>query len=131
MAVDIQLRGFDQLERRLRALPDKIERGVMRKTLRASANKVRRRLAAGTPVFSGAAKRSVKVKKVRSSNNVAYAVIGYSRRSLLTTRMRERGGRQGKQPARPFFEAAVSGFQDEVMADFRESLKAAVEKAEG
>ena len=115
-----------EVERLLSGLPPKIQRALLRKQLRASANKIARRLKAGTPV--GATRRgqkAAKVKTVRSTNTEAFAKIGYRGRPAAYLGMRQRGTR--RQPARPFFEQAVSGWEDEVKRDFSESLKRAVE----
>ena len=114
-----------EVERVLSGLPPKIQRAVLRKQLRASANKVARRLKAGTPRLSGVGQKAAKVKTVRSTNTEAFAKIGYKGRPAAYLGMRQRGTR--RQPARPFFEQAVSGWEDEVKRDFSESLKRAVE----
>ena len=65
------------------------------------------------------------MKTVRSTNTEAFAKIGYKGRPAAYLGMRERGTR--RQPPRPFFQAAVSGWEDEVKRDFSESLRNAVE----
>lgn len=115
-----------EVERLLSGLPPKIQRGVLRKQLRASGNKIARKLKAGTP--TGATKRgqkAAKVLKVTSTNTEAFAKIGYKGRPGAYLGMRERGTR--RQPARPFFDQAVSGWEEETKRDFMESLKHAVE----
>ena len=126
-AFAIQLIGFDKLERRLAALPAKIERSVFRKTLRATGTKIARRMKSGTPRDLGAGRRSVKVKvKVRRGG--AYARIGYTKKPSFYLRLRERGSR--RQSAKPFFRQAVGPWQEEVIRDFSKALERALEKAE-
>ncbi len=124
----IQLVGFDRLERRLAALPAKIERSVFRKTLRATGTKIARKMKAGTPRITGSARRSVKVK-VRVRRGGAYASIRYTKRPAAQMRWREHGTR--RQPARPFFRQAVGDWTGPAVRDFSRNLKQAVEKAEG
>lgn len=119
-----------EVDRLLKGLPPKIQRAVLRKQLRASANKVARRLKAGTPVGeTGRGRKAAKVKQVRSTNTQAFARIGYKGRPAAYLGMRQRGTR--RQPARPFFEEAVRGWESEVKRDFSESLKQAVESKAG
>jgi HK97 gp10 family phage protein len=127
-AVEFRVTGLGSLERRLKAMPGKIERACLRKALRNSANKVARRLKAATPRGLGAAQRSVGVRVRVNARQGAYAVIKYRRRPAAYMGMRERGTR--RQPARPFFRQAVSGWEQETIADLRAGLKAAVESAE-
>jgi HK97 gp10 family phage protein len=130
--VEFQLKGFDQLERRLKALPDKIERKVMRTALRSTANKVKRRLAAGTPRGDPKplnAYQRVKVS-VKSTQKVATARISYKGRGTAhIMRIYERGSR--RQPSRPFFQAAIAGYEQEAMQELRQALADAVEKEGG
>ena len=126
-AFAIQLIGFDKLERRLAALPAKIERSVFRKTLRATGTKIARRVKSGTPRDMGAGRRSVKVKvKVRRGG--AYARIGYTKKPGFYLGLRERGSR--RQTAKPFFDQAVGPWRNEATRDFGEALERAVEKVE-
>lgn len=115
-----------EVERVLSGLPAKIQRGVLRKQLRASGNKVARKLARGTPVGeTGRGRKAAKVKKVISKNTEAFAKIGYKGQPGTYLAIREHGSVH--QPPHPFFDAAVSGWEDEVKRDFSESLKRAVE----
>jgi len=124
-AVSIQV-DSREVERLLSGLPPKIQRAVLRKQLRATANKIARRLKAGTPVGeTRGGQRAAKVLTVRSTNTQAFAKIGYKGRPAAYLGMRERGTR--RQPARPFFEAATSGWKDDGARDFSDSLKQAVE----
>jgi len=114
-----------EVERLLSGLPPKIQRGLLRKQLRLSATKVARRLRAGTPRLTGKGQRAAKVLKVSATNTQAFAKIGYKGRPAAYLGMRQRGTRH--QPARPFFEQAVAGFEDEIVRDFSTSLKHTVE----
>jgi len=133
LAVDI--RGFKELDRRLAALPKRIENACFRKALRSSATKVAKRLKAGTPTLSvaattsrrGDARRSVKVR-VRVRRGGAWATVKYTKRPAAYMGMYERGTR--RQIARPFFGRAT-GDLNEVTADFKAALRSAVESAEG
>lgn len=126
-AFTIQLTGFDRLERRLAALPAKIERSVFRKTLRATGTKIARRMKAGTPRDTGAGKRSVKVR-VRVRRGGAWARIGYTRKPAFYLRLRERGS--VRQQPKPFFRQAVGPWLEETTRDFDKALERAVEKVE-
>ena len=122
LSIQVDSREVDRL---LSGLPPKIQRAVLGQPLRASANKVARRLKAGTPRDRGVGQRAAKVKQVRSTNTEAFAKVGYKGSPAAYLGMRERGTR--RQPSRPFFQAAVAGWEDEVKRDFSESLKRAVE----
>lgn len=118
------------LDRRLSALPKKIENACLRKALRSTSAKVAKRLKAGTPRGpTGEAVRRVKVQ-VRVRRGGAYATIKYKDRPALYMHLREYGGRGGHQPARPFFLDAVRGYDRDVTSDFSRALKDAVESAE-
>ena len=126
--IDVQLRGADALQRRIDALPAKIERSVFRKALRSTGNKIARRLRAGTPRGeTGLSKRMVKVK-VKSTNTEAFARIAYRGRRAAIMGMYERG--TVRQIARPFFDQATSGWEREARRDFEVALERAVSGAE-
>ena len=137
----IRVEGLEALDRRLRELPPKIERKVLRTALRGTANKVATRLRAGTPRRSGLSAGAIKVT-ARVGNKIgAYAAVKYSAKRLAGTRfgargrmrMREYGNpRPGRtQPPRPFFRAAVSGWEGQVTRDLHDALRDAVEKVGG
>ena len=129
--IRLELQGFEQFRRRLAALPSKIERRVFRKSLRRVGTKISRRMKKGTPKVTGATRKSVKVKvRVRSGRNGgAYVRIGYTKRPTFTIRLREVGSK--RQPARPFFEAAISGWEALAKKDIGDGLEAALKKEEG
>lgn len=131
-AVQIQLRGWKELDRRLKGLPAKIERGVFRKALRSTGKKIARAMKKGTPagpprMGQRHAKATIKVK-VRVRRGGAYARIGYTGRQSMTIRMLERGGRGGAQPARPFFDRAIGRWRENAEDDFTKALRREVEK---
>lgn len=140
-AVSIQLVGFDDLNRRLAGLPAKIERRALRNGLRASANKIKTKLKAATPRQSGFSAGRIVVQAKASVARGAYAVVKYSSLSAPGTRVGARGRMRMReygnpapgrtQRARPFFRAATAGWEADVQRQFREDLKAAVERNEG
>ena len=128
-AFAIRVEGLEALDRRLRELPPKIERKVLRTALRGTANKVATRLRAGTPRRTGATAGRVRVQARVNKQEGAFAKVSYRGRSAATIRMRERG--TVRQPPRPFFRAAVSGWEGQVTRDLHDALRDAVEKLGG
>ena len=125
----IRLEGIDELEQRLRAMPDKIVRSVFRKALRSTANKTKRRLKRGTPKRTGEAGRSIKVK-VRIGNSVAWARVQYKGKPAFYMRLYELGAvNSGRQPARPFFNRAIGDWRKQAEDDLAKALERAVSKA--
>lgn len=132
--IEIRLDGIEKLQKRLDALPGKIQRRAIRKPLRATATKIARRLAAGTPRGDPKplnAYQRVKII-VRSTDKEAWAKVRYKGRTGQLMRFYERGvnSRRHHQPARPFFVQAVGNWQEQAKAAFAESLRAAVEREE-
>lgn len=130
--IRLELQGFEQFRRRLSALPPKIERRVFRKALRRISTKIARRMRSGTPRGpTGMGRKSVKVKvRVRSGRNGgAYVRIGYTKKPAFYLRLREVGSK--RQPARPFFDAAISGWEPLALKDIGDALDASLRKEEG
>ena len=127
-AVSIRLEGFESLEKRLKAMPARIERACYRKALRSTATKISRRLKAITKQgLTGDAKRAVRVK-VRVRHGGAWASVDYKAKPAFYMRLYETGSK--RQAARPFFASAIAGYEREVSAEFTEALKLAVERTE-
>src|SRR3972149_2314075 len=128
----LHLQGFDELERRLKALPRKIENKCLRKALSTAGRRVAKKLRAGTPVgATGRAQKSVKMKgRGRGADTfsepgfppppppaAAYALVKYTRLGWsghagkkdpgppLYMRIFEQGS--SRQPARPYLAAAL------------------------
>lgn len=136
-AVEVKIEGLTALQKRLDALPGKVQRRAIRKPLRATAKKIKERLVRGTPRRSAPmhasavglkhAYQTVKIN-VRVTQRTAYARVRYKGRAELYMRLYEFGGK--RQPARSFFRGALGGFEGEASRDFIEGLKAAVEREE-
>jgi len=124
----IQIQGFDALQRRLSDMPTKIENKCYRQALRATANVAKGRIKPATPFRSGEARRLLKVK-TRVRRGRAWATVRYTRRPSFYMRIFEHGS--SRQPARPFFMAALGNFEAEANGLFLAALKAAVERNEG
>ena len=130
-AIEIRLDGIEKLQRRLDALPGKIQRRAIRKPLRATATKVGRSLRSGTPRRTGAGKKAVKIT-VRVKPKSAWARVKYRGRPAGYLHVYQFGAtaRRHHQAARPFFVQAVGNWQTDAKAPFAASLKAAVEREE-
>ncbi len=124
-ATTIRVRGLDALERRLASMKPKIERKVLRTTLRKTGNKVKKKLKAGTPRRTGFSARKVRLQVKVNTSQGAFARVSYRGRTAGTMGMRERG--TVRQPARPFFERATAGWEQETIRDFQDALRQVVE----
>ena len=124
-ATTIRVRGLPALERKLAGMKPKIERKVLRGALRKTGNKVKKKLKAGTPRRTGFAARKVRLQVKVNTSQGAFAKISYRGRTSGIMGMRERG--TVRQPARPFFERAIAGWERETERDFRDALRQAVE----
>ncbi|HZP94291.1 MAG TPA: HK97-gp10 family putative phage morphogenesis protein [Burkholderiales bacterium] len=125
--IEVQLEGIDRLQRRLDALPGKLQRRAMRRPLRATATKIARRLKPATPRRTGRAQRAVKVT-VRSTARSAWAKVSYKGRPGFYLRIYEFGDR--RQRPNPFFAQAIGEYIPEAKREFIDGLKAAVEREE-
>ncbi len=125
VASTIRVKGLDSLERRIASWPPKLQNKVIRKTLRVTGNKQKKRLKAGTPRRTGFSARQVKLRVTVSSRRGASAKLGYKGRTAATARMRDSG--TVRQPARPFFDRALAGWERQVERDFSEALRQVVE----
>src|SRR3990172_7635145 len=76
-AFAIRVEGLEALDRRLRELPPKIERKVLRTALRGTANKVATRLKAATPRRTGATASKVRVQARVNKVEGAFAKVSY------------------------------------------------------
>ena len=124
MVVATRVRGLDGLNRRLAAMPMKIQNKVIRRTLRITGNKQKVRLKVGTPRRTGFSARQVRLT-VQVSSRRAFAKIRYKGRAGVWMRMRDTGTK--RQPARPFFDRALAGWPGQVTRDFQIALRQVVE----
>jgi len=125
--VSIKIEGMDRLQRRLSGMPKRIQNKCLRKALRSAANKGKARLKPPTPLRLGAAQRALGVS-VRVSGAQAFAKVRYKGKPGFYMRLYDQGS--SRQPARPFFTAALTGYEREVQQDFSTALRDAVETAE-
>ncbi len=120
----IQVKGLGALDRRLESLPTKIQNKVLRKALRVTGNKQKVRLKAGTPRRTGFSVKQVRLN-VRVSSRRASAKLKYKGRVGAQMRWRDQG--TVRQPARPFFDRALAGWEGQVTHDFQVALRQVVE----
>ncbi len=125
-ALNVKLDGFSDLERYARGLPDKLNRRVIRKTLRRTGNKQKKRLKAGTPRRTGFSATKVNLN-VRVRPLWASARLGYKGKPSFWLRLRDQGSK--RQPARPFFDRALAGWEGQSMRDFQEELRRVLREA--
>lgn len=62
---DVHVKGLDEIERRLKAMPKKMATRVLNKAIRKGANVIARQVRADAPFRTGAIKRNVLVKRGR------------------------------------------------------------------
>jgi HK97 gp10 family phage protein len=127
-AVTFTLHGFDDLNRRFRGYPPKLKRRAMRVPLTSVTNKTATKLKRGTPRRTGEAQRRV-WKRVSVTDTRAFGIVKYRGRRAGIMGMRERG--TVRQPGRPFFLAAVAGWQQDAQREFTAGIKAVIERNEG
>ncbi len=120
----IRVRGLPELNRRLETLPTKIQNKVLRKALRAAGNVQKKRLKAGTPRLTGVGAKQVRLS-VRVSSRRASAKLKYKFRASLYLKVLDQGGT--RQPPRPYFDRALSGWPGQVTRDFQVALRQVVE----
>jgi len=126
--LQIRFEGFEELQKRLEAMPDKIVASVFRKALRSAGNKARTHLKKGTPKVTGDARRSLKVK-VKVRKGVAWVRVYYKGRPAFYIRLREFGAMKRGQEARPFFEKATAKTIRDAEKNLADALRRAVENA--
>lgn len=124
-ALRVDVRGIRELERRLDAVPPRIQNKVLRSALRKTTTRLKRELRRATVRDSGEARRQIKTK-VRVGKRGAWGRVGYVAKPAFYMRLREVGS--VRQPARPFFEQAVRGWEDMARDEFAQRLKEAVER---
>ncbi len=105
-------------------MPMRIQNKVLRKALRVTGNKQKVRLKEGTPRRTGFSVRQVRLN-VRVSRGRASAKLRYKGRVGVQMRWRDRG--TVRQPARPFFDRALAGWEGQVIRDFQIALRQVVE----
>ena len=129
--LQIRFEGFEDLQKRIEAMPSKIVASVFRKALRSAGNKARTQLRKGTPKLSGDARRSLKTK-VKVRKGVAWVRVQYKGRPAFYIRLREFGALKTRnQPARPFFKKATAKTIRDAEKNLAKALRRAVERAEG
>lgn len=80
---NIELLGDKELSRRLQALPEKLERKVLRQALRAGANVALPAARQSAPVRSGRLQRSIRVRALRRRRGQLGVAVQTGRRTQL------------------------------------------------
>lgn len=126
----IRFEGFEDLQKRIEAMPAKIVASVFRKALRSAANKAATQLRKGTPKLSGDARRAIKVK-VKVRKGVAWARVYYKGKPSFYMRIYEFGAvRSQRQFPNPYFDKATRRVRREAEENIAKALRRAVERAE-
>ncbi|MCA9312661.1 MAG: HK97 gp10 family phage protein [Phycisphaerales bacterium] len=85
MTIKMELRGLEQVERRLEALPGKVRRKGVSKALREGAKPMAAAAKAGAPRRFGFLQKSIGVRiKTRASTGEARAIVGPRPRSVYS-----------------------------------------------
>jgi len=94
MAAAWRIEGLAEATRRLRELPDRISKRVIRKSVNAGAQPMVKTVRSNTPRRTGLTRRSMAVK-LKSYRSAAVAVIGQDKRSRPKVRRGAGGGGGG------------------------------------
>ncbi len=139
--ISIKLLGDVELQRRLYALPEKLQKKAVRPALKAAAKVVLATAKANCPILTGAMKRSLKVRALKSSRR-----IGANFGSLIMTGKREELGinpfapgyypmsvefGHGNVPAHPFLRPALDTNRENVKGILRREISQRIELLAG
>jgi HK97 gp10 family phage protein len=151
-----ELQGFADLERRMEQFPERVERRILNRALRVSAQPIVNFTEAGAPVLTGKLKQSIRVgmsrgklgplARVRVGGAKRLGGVNYARYVTRGTRPHiitaKDGGalrlnnrfvefvfHPGSKP-NPFFQRGIAAGLDDAVQAFADSVKRAVELRE-
>lgn len=133
LVFSVEVKGFDELARKLKTLPREVAARVMRSAVRAGAKVIQENIRQRTPVETGALRDSIKVTTEQVVKNAeVQAIIFSDRKRAFYAHMVERGhkwvmkrgGRTltGYKEAHPFFRPGVDASRAEVARVMRDEL---------
>ncbi len=138
-----QLHGFDELERKFRALPGKVQKKALRNAATLAVNPLLQAAKAAAPVSTrgylvksykgkllapGYASRSVRKKvKLYQGGRFAKAMIGVLPEAYYALQFVERG--TSYQERKPWLEPAYRRTQGEVLSRFQQFMRKRVEES--
>jgi HK97 gp10 family phage protein len=117
--VDIEIKGLDEIEKRLKQLPQKVAKKVVRKAVREGAKPILKAAQSKVPVKTGALKKSLKVRamKAKLAKGGAGVHVGVSdqwfKGDLFYGGMVEFGTKN--MPAKPFIRPAYDEKKNEAV----------------
>ena len=127
--VVIKLLGAPELQRKLNALPDALEKKIVRKAMREAIRPVLASAKANAPLKTGKLKMDLRIRarkfKTRSKFGVQVTTAGgpdtpYAAANELGTK---------RQPARPFMRPALHGNREQIIATMKELIGKGIEQA--
>lgn len=123
--------GEKEITRRLKLLPDRLKKKVLRQAMRASMKPVAAAVRSEVPVLSGLTKASVKVRsiKFKSRNNVGVKVMigkGDYKGETYYAAFVQFG--TSKIPADPFMDRAFSRTKDSAKAQAMTTIRAGIDR---
>jgi HK97 gp10 family phage protein len=153
MAMQIKLEGGAALDRKLRSLPVAVAKTIMRKALRTGGKPILKAARAKVPVLTGATRRAIKLRTLRSRSRGSIAVaisvgakdfykgdqfyaaflefghrIGKRSTSLRAYKRRTGEDPRGEVPPRPFLRPAMDENADAAVAAIGSELGALIEQ---
>ncbi len=106
MAVESQVLGLQEISRKLREVPLKLERKVLQQALRAGATVIRKEAQRLVPVRTGNIKRNIVVRRSRNTRNSVYVGVRRLSKKQISA-MKSRASAKGKalrvDPRDPYY----------------------------
>lgn len=129
--INIQVFGDKALAKKLNALPDALEKKIVRKAMRQGIKPVAAAAKANAPVLSGLLQLSLKVGarkfKNRHQFGVQVSTAGISGVELFYAAYQEFG--TSHQPAKPFIRPALYGNEGTVLSTMKREIGTGIEAA--
>lgn len=125
-----RLDGMDSLERKLKKLPQKIHKNILRSAIQAGASALAKRIKAATPVDTGTLRKSIKAKRKRGKpTEIQSDVVSTAPHAHLIefghALKKGRGDKQttiGHVPANPFFRNTLDQSRGEIVREITKKI---------
>lgn len=126
----IKIEGMDSLERKLKKLPEKIQKNIMRAAIQAGASTLAKRIKAAAPVDTGALRKSIKAKRKRGKpTEVQSDVVTTAPHAHLIefghALKKGTGDKQttiGQVPANPFFRNTLDQSRGDIVREITKKI---------
>ena len=126
MGFNITVFGEKELNRRFQELPQKVQRKILKGSLKEGAEMVLEQTQANAPVDTGLTKESFELENIKGRNKVGWKIVS-NPEVIPDARVIAQEYGTSKDPAHPFMRPAVETCREAVVQSIEQDVKSAVE----